>query len=303
MQNIQIHLRAAHHEPATPDAFQLVEAPRPTIGSGEILCRARWLSVDHRPRALAGNVLAARGVAEVIESRNDVFDVGECVELEQGMQLLRVTDGSRAHRLRPGQIPHSTALGPLGNPGLTAYFGLLDAARVQPNETVLVSGAASGVGSMVGQIAMLKGARAIGIARTKETHDWIMRTARFSACIDHPRERLTDRLRALAPGGVHVFFDTVGRPLFDEVIANGHLAPNARVVSCVDPPPGNGQVRHVSPDQYELRRDEFLREAIAWHGERLLVYREDIAEGLHNAPAHLVKRATGEAFGHALLKV
>jgi NADPH-dependent curcumin reductase len=303
MHNLQIRLRTPGQEKATPEAFEVVEGPRPTIRSGQFLCRARWLSVESSARTLPGSLLAARGVAEVIESRHDVFTVGECVELEHGMQLLQVSDGSRAHHLRPGQNPLSTALGPLGNPGLTAYFGLLEAARLQPNETVLVSGAAGGVGSMVGQIAMLKGARAIGIASSRETHEWVTRVARFTGCVDRHRENLHERLRALAPRGVHVFFDTVGSPVFETVMANGHLAPNVRVVSCVEPPPGNGRVNHVSAESYDARRDEFLREAIAWHGEQLLVYREDVAQGLENAPAHFVKRASGEAFGHALVKV
>jgi NADPH-dependent curcumin reductase CurA len=121
--------------------------------------------------------------------------------------------------------------------------------------------------------------------------------------VDRHRESLHERLRALAPRGVHVFFDTAGSPVFETVMENGHLAPNARVISCVDPSPGNGRVKHVSADDYESRRDEFLREAIAWHGEQLLVYREDVAQGIENAPAHFVKRARGEAFGHALVKV
>lgn len=303
MQNVQIRLRTPGQEKSTPDAFELVETPRPTIRSGQFLCRARWLSIESKARMLPGALVAARGVAEVIESRHEVFAVGEYVELEHGMQLLHVSDGSRAHHLRPGQSPPSTALGPLGNPGLTAYFGLLDAARLQPNETVLVSGAAGGVGSMVGQIAMLKGARAIGIAASRETHEWVTRVARFTGCVDRHRENLHERLRALAPRGVHVFFDTVGAPLFETVMENGHLAPNARVVSCVEPSPGNGAVKHVDAESYEARRDEFLREAIAWHGEKLLVYREDVAQGLENAPAHFVKRASGEAFGHALVKI
>jgi NADPH-dependent curcumin reductase len=303
MQNFQIRFRTPGREPETPDAFELVETPRPTIRSGQFLCRARWLSVESRPRALPGQLLAARGVAEVIESRHDVFTVGENIELEHGMQLLQVSDGARAHHLRPGQNPPSTALGPLGNPGLIAYFGLLEAARLQPNETVLVSGAAGGVGSMVGQIAMLKGARAIGIASSRETHEWVTRVARFTGCVDRHREDLGERLRALAPRGVNVFFDTEGSPVLETVMANGHLAPSARVVSCVESPAGNGRVTHVNAETYESRRDEFLREAIAWHGEQLLVYREDVAHGLSSAPAHLFKRASGEAFGHALVKV
>src|SRR5688572_9697901 len=105
MQNVQIRVRTPGQEKATPAAFEVVEAPRPTIRSGQFLCRARWLSVESKTRTFPGALLAARGVAEIVESRHDVFTVGESVELEHGMQLLQVSDGSGAHHLRPGQNP------------------------------------------------------------------------------------------------------------------------------------------------------------------------------------------------------
>jgi len=305
MKNMQVRIRRVPDGLPTPDAFELVEAPRPAIGPGQILCRARWLSLDPALRLQTGRVLAARAVAEVVESRNDVFTEGECVELEHGLQLLHVSDGSHAHRLRPGQNPPSIALGALGRPGMTAYFGLLDVARLQPRETVLVSDVAGAAGAMAGQIAMLHGARAIGIAGSKAACDWAVKSARFSACINYRADKLSERLRALVPNGADIYFDSTGGELLRTIVGGKHLAPHGRVVSCVDPPPrANGAaVLPVNVDQYEQRRDEFLKEAIPWFGEGLLVHREDVADGLHNAPVQLCRALRGETFGKPLVKV
>lgn len=307
MHNVQVRIKRLGKGVPTPDDFELIETPAPTVSAGQILCRARWLALDPHARAPlnghefpgrsgSGDVLPSRAVADVIESRNDVFAVGACVELEHGLQKLRVSDGSRVHAVRPGQNPPSTALGILGVPGMTAYLGLLEAGRLQPRETVLVSAAAGAVGAMVGQIAMLHGARAIGIASGKEKCDWVTKSARFSACIDQRSENVSARLRALAPSGVDIFFDDTGGEIQDTIVNGRHLAANGRIVECAEIQP-----RIVA--DYAHRRDEYLKHAIAWYGEGLLVYREDVVEGLHNAAAHFCKLMRGENFGKALVRL
>jgi NADPH-dependent curcumin reductase len=313
MKNTQIRIRQLPSGMPTPDDFELVETPAPTVSAGQILCRARWLSLDpHVAPFLNGRaVLPSRAVADVIESRNDVFGVGATVELEHGLQTLSVSDGSHVHAVRPAQNPASTALGILGVPGMIAYFGLTDAARLQPRETVLVSAAAGAAGAMAGQIARLRGARAIGVDNTKAKCEWVTKTARFHACIDLHAEDLGARLRALAPHGVDVCFDdTLHGEIVKLLVSGRHLAGNARIVRrarqggpSVSPVDGSGKVLSIDATAYASRREEFLRAAMAWYGEGLLVYREDVVEGLHNAPAHFCRLMRGENFGKPLVKV
>ena len=256
----------------------------------------------------AGDLVPARGVGEVIDSRHDVFGVGSLVELDCGLQHLCVSDGQHARLLHPGQTPASTALGVLGGPGMAAYFGLLDAARLRQGETVLVSAAANAAGAMAGQTAMLKGARAIGIAGSREQCEWVTRHARFTACINQATENLSARLRQLAPHGVNVYFDSVGGALLDSIIAGQHFAPGARIVQnnlpAAQPAGLNGvPLLHVNARDYEHRRGEFLREAIAWHGAGRIAVKDHVVEGLANAPAHLLLAMQGGNFGRPLVRV
>ena len=185
-QNLQIRVRRT---PARAADFELIEAPRPTLANGTFLCRTLWLALDPFQLGSAaesasghvnpGDLVPARAVGEVLESRHDVFGVGSVVVLDAGLQQFAVTDGQYARFVHPGQTPASTALGILGAPGMAAYFGLLDLAALKPGETVLVSAASNAAGSMAGQIAMLKGARAIGIAGTREKCEWVTRHARL----------------------------------------------------------------------------------------------------------------------------
>ena len=322
--NLQIRLR---RPPAEPADLELTEAPRPALTNGAFLARAIWLALDpflfapQNGSAAAvrpGDLVPARGVGQVIDSRHDVFGVGSLVELDCGLQQLCVSDGQHARLLHPGQTPASTALGVLGAPGMAAYFGLLDAARLRPGETVLVSAAANAAGTMAGQIAMLKGARAIGIAGTREKCDWLTRHARITACINHSAENVSARLQQLAPHGVDVYFDSVGGALSDSIVAGRHLAPGARIVQnnvpASDPEAllrrggyqagkDGVQVLRVSARGYEHRRGEFLREAIAWHGAGRIAAKEHIVEGLANAPAHLLLAMQGGNFGRPLVRV
>ena len=325
MHNLQVRVKRT---PAKSADFEVVEHSRPRLTNGSFLARALWLALD--PFQIApvgesgpavvrtGEVVPSRGVGEVIESRHDVFGVGSIVVLDAGLQQFSVSDGRNARFVHPGQTPASTALGTLGAPGMAAYFGLLDLARVRPGETVLVSAASNAAGSMAGQIAMLKGARAIGIAGTQEKCDWVTRHARMSACINYRTERLGMRLRQLAPRGIDVFFDNTGAELLETLIAERHLASGARIVqnslSAFDPaaalaragylPEKDGiRVLRARVRDFEHRRSEFLREAIAWHGSGRIAVKDHVVEGLANAPEHLLLAMRGDNFGRPLVKL
>ena len=305
--NLQIRIR---RPPSQPADLELIEASRPTLTNGSFLARAMWLALDPFVCAATrpGDLVPARGVGQVIDSRHDVFGIGSLVELDCGLQQLCVSNGQHARLLHPGQTPASTALGVLGAPGMAAYFGLLDAARLRPGETVLVSAAANAAGAMAGQIAMLKGARAIGIAGSREKCDWVTRHARLSACINHSTENLSARLKQLAPHGVDVYFDNVGGHLLDTIVAGRHFASGARLVQHnlqpVDPQALPGvQVLRANARDYEHRRAEFLREAIAWHGAGRIAAKDHVVDGLANAPAHLLLAMQGGNFGRPLVRL
>lgn len=325
MRNLEVRIR---RPPATAGDFEVVPGEAPRLTHGGILCRTRWLAIDpltYSPDGAAkhpsaaprpGDVVPALGVCEVLESRHDVFAVGQHVVIQCGMREICVSDGHHASALHPGQSPASTALGLLGPAGMAAYFGLLDLARLRAGETVLVSAVANVAGAMAGQVAKIKGARAIGVGSSRDKCDWATRRARFSACINPHTEDLAERLRQLAPHGFDVYFDNSGGELLEAVLAGHHVAPGGRVVLNgirEDVPadllrragyaPGEIKLLRLHAAHYEHRRGEFLKDAIAWHGADRLVYREDVAEGLESAPAHLIKAMRGENFGHPLIRV
>ncbi len=318
MRNLEVRFKGA---PTTPGEVEVVAAEVPPLTNGGILCHAHWLAADALFAPLAdhpavfGGVVPALGVYEVIESRNDVFTVGQRVVIDCGMRELCATDGHNAVALYPGQSPSSTALGVLGPPGMAAYFGLIDLGGLHGGQTVLVAAASSTAGAMAGQIAALKGARAIGLDDSAEKCSWATRHARFAACINVSAEDLSKRLWQLAPQGCDLFFDAGKGQLLDALLGGQHLAPGARVVlgphspHHAQPAPGSSEARarvrilRLDPHDYERRRAEFLKEAITWYGSGRLVCREDVIVGLENAPAHLDKVLRGEHFGQPLIKV
>ena len=322
MRNLQVKIK---RPPSRTGDLELIETDRPPLTNGSFLARALWLAVDPfrcapdlatRGLPRPGDVVPARGVGEVIESRHDVFSIGSLVVLDCGLQQLCVSTGQHARLLHPGQTPASTALGVLGVPGMAAYFGLLHLAKLRAGETVLVSAAANAAGAMAGQIAMLKGARAIGLAGTREKCEWVTRHARLWACVNYASENVAARLHHLAPNGVDIYFDNVGGELLELVLTSGILARGARIVqnsvTPADPEallarggyaPGSLQVLRVDAQSYEHRRGEFLREAIAWYGAGRIATKDHVVEGLANAPAHLLLAMQGGNFGRPLVRL
>lgn len=330
MKNIQVRIRRAPWG-ATPEDFELVEREGPSPRKGEMLTSAQWLSLD--PHVLAprngaggapalkpGDVLPARGVCEVVDSRNEIFNTGDLVVMEAGLQKYRVSDGVGVHRVRTGGAPVSAALGVMGDPGFTAWCGLVELARLARGETVLVSAAAGAVGSVAGQIARVKSCHTIGIAATAAECAWCLREAHFEACINQRTESVSARLGELAPKGVNVYFDDTGRnDLLTEVAGGGHLASGARVVlahhawrpgtreevpaairSALADSRASALVLHVP--EFESRRGAFLKDAIAWFTAGHLRYREEVVHGLEHAPEYVCRLLRGESYGETLVR-
>src|SRR3970040_2091359 len=214
--NRQVVLRSRPRGEPRPSDFELAEAPVPAPGEGEILCRTIYLSLDPYMRGrmdegrsytggmnpALGTVMVGGTVSEVIISNNPQFRRGECVQGQNGWQAYAVSKGAGIRKLDPRVAPLSTALGVLGMPGMTAYVGLLDIGRPKLGETVVVSAASGAVGSVVGQLAKLKGCRAVGVAGSEAKCAYVVKELGFDACVNYRAEPLLPALRTARPDGI-----------------------------------------------------------------------------------------------------
>src|SRR5947199_2676653 len=215
-------------EPKASD-FRIEDYTLPTPGEGQVLLRTVWLSLDPYMRGRMsegpsyaapvpiGGVMEGGTVCEVIASNNPAFARGDIVLAHTGWQTHALSDGKGLRKIDPKLGPVSTAVGVLGMPGMTAYTGLLDIGKPQPGETVVVAAASGAVGSAVGQIAKIKGARAVGIAGGKDKCDYVKNELGFDECVDHRDPDLAAKLKAACPKGIDVYFENVGGPVFDAV--------------------------------------------------------------------------------------
>ena len=225
-----------------PSDWEYVEEPAPEPADGQFLVRLEYLSLDpamrgwmnegrsYVPPVGLGEVMRAGGIGRVVDSRHGDYAVGDHVFGVFGVQRFALSDGTGVIRVDTTRAPGPVHLGVLGVTGLTAYFGLLDIGRPEPGQTVVVSGAAGAVGSVAGQIARIKGCRAVGIAGGPEKCEWLTEELGFDAAIDYKRGDLRGQLREHTPDGVDVYFDNVGGEILDEVLRR--LARGARVVIC-----------------------------------------------------------------------
>jgi len=224
----------------TPSDWDFVEEPAPEPGEGELLVEVQYISLDpamrgwmnagrsYIPAVELGEVMRAAGVGQVVASRNERFKEGDMVSGVFGVQRYAVSDGRGVTAVDTSLAPAPVHLGTLGMTGLTAYFGLLDVGAAQTGETVVVSGAAGAVGSIAGQIARIKGCRAVGIAGGPEKCAWLLDELGFDGAVDYKAGDIAQQLRTQAPDRVDVFFDNVGGEVLDEVLLR--LAMRARVV-------------------------------------------------------------------------
>ncbi|HWQ35668.1 MAG TPA: NADP-dependent oxidoreductase [Blastocatellia bacterium] len=312
--------------------FRLVEAPLPVPKEGELLVRILILSVDpymrgrmndvksYAPAVQLGEVMVGGTVGRVIESHHPDFSAGDYVEGRLGWQEYAVANGSGLRKIDPHLAPLSTALGVLGMPGLTAYFGLLETGRPQPGETVVVSGAAGAVGSLVGQIAKIKGCRVVGIAGDDRKVDWLTGELGFDAAFNYKTvSDYTAELQRLCPAGIDVYFDNVGGAITDAVLLL--LNQRARISICgqisqynlEQPEPGprpfglllvkQARAEGFLVFQFADRYDEGLRQMAAWLKEGKIKYREEFAEGLENAPRAFIEMLKGRNTGKQLVRI
>src|SRR5216110_380912 len=228
MQNLlnrQVLLRSRPRgEPKVSD-FELVESPVPSPGEGEVLCRTIYLSLDPYMRGRMndaksyaqpvelGTPMVGGAVSEVIASNNAAFPTGSFVVGPTGWQAYALSRGAGARKLDPKAAPLCTALGVLGMPGMTAYVGLLDIGQPKPGETVVVSAASGAVGSAVGQLAKIRGCRAVGVAGSPAKCRYVVEALGFDACVNYKVEDFPAALAAQCPAGVDVYFDNVGGPV------------------------------------------------------------------------------------------
>ena len=300
---------------------------------GEALLQTRWLSLDpymrgdmdagHAFSVEIGGVMYAKGVSEVVESNNPALEVGDVVVGYSGWQTFSVSDGSDLRKLDPGTAPVSTALGVLGMPGLTAYGGLLTIGQPKAGETLVVAAAAGPVGSLVGQLAKLRGCRVVGIAGGTEKCRYLIDELGFDAALDHRVPDLAERLALACPAGIDIYFENVGGHVWQAVFPLLNMF--ARVPVCgliahysdVALPTGPDHVpellmavlekrltvRGFMASDFEPLADDFRRDVAQWlHGGQVK-YKEDVVVGLENAPQAFIGLLKGRNFGKLLVRV
>jgi NADPH-dependent curcumin reductase CurA len=328
--NRQVLLKSRPEGAPSLDNFELVERPRPDPREGEVLLRTLYLSLDPYMRgrmsdaksyakpAEIGQPMLGATVAEIVASRNPSYATGEIVLGYGGWQEYAVSNGAGLRKLDPKRAPVSTALGVLGMPGMTAYVGLLEIGQPKPGETVVVAAASGAVGSVVGQIAKIKGCRAVGIAGGREKCRFVADELGFDACVDHRASDFATQLEAACPSGIDVYFENVGGPVQQTVWPL--LNDFARIPVCGLIAQYNAKSPMPGPDMFSVLRKrlllrgfivwdfrakepEFLREAGEWVRAGRLKYREDIAEGLEKAPAAFLGLLQGKNFGKMLVKI
>ena len=318
----------------TGEDFRLEHAAMPEPADGEVLLKILYLSLDPymRGRMSAaksyaspvdiGAVMEGGTVAEIVRSRHESFSEGEIVLSHSGWQNFAISNGSDLRKLDPAAAPVTTALGVLGMPGFTAYAGLLTIGRPKPGETVVVAAASGPVGSAVGQIARIKGARTVGIAGGPDKCAFVRDELGFDAAIDHRASGFPQQLADACPKGIDVYFENVGGHVWDAVFPL--LNEFARIPVCglisqfnaVDHP-GDDRLpvvmRAVLSRSLTLRgfiqrefadqRPAFYAEMATWIAAGKVRYREDIVDGLENAPAAFIGLLEGRNFGKLIVRV
>lgn len=312
--------------------FKIVEAEVPTPGDGEMLIQTLYLSVDPGMRAMmeAGKShtaafeldkpLTGRSVGRVVTSNIDGFEVGDYVYERLSWQHYSLSDGSQAQKVDPDVAPLSTYLGIVGVPGFCAYFGLLDIGRPQAGETVLVSGAAGAVGMAAGQLARMQGCRVVGTAGAQEKVAYLRDELGFDAVINYKQASdLTAELGDACPDGIDIYFDNVGGDITqaafslinyharivvcgqtsqynDSSSASGAIAPNLLIKH-------SAMMKGFVVYDYADRNDDATAKLGQWIKDGQLHYRENIVDGLENAPQAFIDLFEGHSFGKQLVRL
>lgn len=311
--------------------FDLVYAPLPAPAAGDVLVRSIYLSLDPHmrermsdaasdaPPVAIGEIMVGGAVGFVVESGDPRLRPGDVVEGMLGWQEYAVARGPTLRKVDPRHAPISTALGVLGRPGLTAFFGLLDVCDPQRGETVVVSGAAGAVGMVVGQTAKLKGCRVVGVAGSGAKISWLHDELGFDAALDEKADDLHGKLMELCPDGIDVYFDNVGGAVTDAVVRR--LNAKARICVCGQTSqhnlerPGMGprwlnqliikqaKVQGFLVAGYAERFPEGLEQLTTWLRQGKLKYREDVAQGIEAAPLAFIGMMQGNNQGTQLVQL
>ena len=308
--------------------FELIESPIPELGENEILTKTIHLSLDPYIRGVItgkhiysekveiGDTIVGRTIAEVIDSKNSDIQIGETIMCSNGWQEYGISDGEGIRKIDSKSAPLSTNLGILGMPGLTAYAGLLVYGEPKKDDVVVVSAASGPVGCMVGQIAQIHGAKAIGIAGSDEKCSVVKEKFGFAECINYKTENLSERIKEVCPDGLDIYFDNVGGETLDIMTKN--LAMFARIVLCgfmtqynlAAPPPGpnlgpivgsRASIKGVVVYDHYDKQQEFITLASQWLEEGKINYIEDEVFGIENTPMHFCSLMRGENFGKTII--
>ena len=313
--------------------LELVSVPVPELKDGQVLVRTVYLSLDptnriwmsdmdqYMPPVEVGDVMRGGGLGIVVESRHSNLSPGDVVQGGlSGWQEYFIADGAMLPKLpNDGSIPLDAFMSVLGATGMTAYFGLLDIGQPKAGETVVVSAAAGAVGSLVGQIAKIKGCRVVGIAGSDEKCAWITKDLGFDAAINYKKENVLESLKRHCPKGIDVYFENVGGEILDAVLTLinvGGRIPLCGLIStynATDPVPGPYMFRNILMKRvrvqgfiitdYLPRFPEGVAQMGQWLGEGKLKYKVDIVKGLENAASAVNKLFTGENQGKLLVEV
>ena len=330
MQNRRITFARVPRGIPVPGDFSSDTVDVAAPAAGQFLSRTIWLSLDPYLRNVmkghplygvqlrSGDPMHGETVSQVVESRHPAYAAGDYVLVKNGWQEYALSDGQGVRKLDPQAAPLSTALGVLGIPGLTGYAGLLYLGEPKAGETVVVSAATGPVGSTVGQVARLVGARAVGIAGSDEKCRYAVEKLGFEACVNYRAGDLRALLKQACPGGIDVYFDNVGGDVL--AAALGNLALHARIVLCgmigayssESPPPGpflgpvvaaRATIRGLVVYDHLHRLPELQRVVGGWIRDGRFRYREDVTEGLEHAPEAFCRLMRGENFGKTLVRV
>lgn len=315
--------------------FALERAPMPVAGPGQMLLKTLWLSLDPYMRTRmaeaksyaqpleVGDVMMGGTVCEVVESNAPGYNEGDIVLANSGWQDYAVAGTKAVQKLDPKAFPVTLSLGVLGMPGLTAYVGLIDLCDPRPGDTVVVSSASGAVGSVVGQLARLKGASVVGIAGGPHKAAYVREELGFDACVDYKAPDFPAALAAACPNGADIYFDNVGGRVadlaFEQLNPFARVALSGQIANYNDTAPSSGPDRwtamqtairikrlkiqgFIVSDHWH-RNADFLEEVGALVRDGHIRYREDVTEGLEKAPAAFIGLLQGRNFGKVLIKV
>jgi len=334
--NRRIVLAARPHGLPSERDFRLETGPVPEPADGQVLLRTLYLSIDpymrnlmdevgpgYAPPVALGATMVGGTVGVIAASRHPSYRVGQRVLANAGWQDYALSDGSDLLALDDLAAP-SQALGGLGMPGFTAYVGLLDVGQPQPGETVVVAAATGAVGSIVGQLAKLRGARVVGIAGGADKCSLAVERLGFDACLDRHASGLAERLAAACPRGIDVYFENVGGGVFDAVLPLLNIGARVPVCGFIShynesaPPAGPNRLPQLLAtvlqkrvrmqgfiilDHYATRHDAFRREMAGWLADGRVRLVEDVSDGLEHAPAALIGVLQGRNVGKRIVRV